>query len=133
MKDLDWKWPQIDTKICKRYAKLMKYQCHFVKCAWANFDFLLKIWFFFTTFTLSSKTFCPLLISSFVQVWMMDNYFLVMGRTPFYWTSIELEHHFSKIEWTRTCSFVNDRTRTPYFWLRTIEHQTSNLIGLSIN
>ena len=31
-----------------------------------------------------------------------------MGRTPFYRTSIELEHHFSNIE----------RTRTPYFKLR---------------
>ena len=44
---------------------------------------------------------------------------VVMGLTPFYRTSIELEHHFSNIERTRTCSFVDDRTRTPYFWLRT--------------
>ena len=38
-----------------------------------------------------------------------------MGRTPFYRTSIELEHFFSNIEWTRTCSFVGDRTRTSNF------------------
>ena len=56
------------------------------------------------------------------------SFFLVMGRTPFYRTSIELEHHFSNIERTRTCSFVDDRTRTPYFWLRTIEHRTSNIV-----
>ena len=56
---------------------------------------------------------------------------LVMGRTPFYRTSIELEHHFSNIERTRTCSSIGDRTRKPYFWLRTNEHWTSNLIGLS--
>ena len=51
-----------------------------------------------------------------------------MGRTPIYRTSIELEHHFSNIERTRTCSFVGNRTRTPYFWLRTIEHRTSNIV-----
>ena len=38
---------------------------------------------------------------------------LVMGRTPFHRTSIELEHHFSNIERTRTCSFVGDRAQTP--------------------
>ena len=38
-----------------------------------------------------------------------------MGRTPFYRTSIELEHHFSNIERTRTCSSIGDRTRTPFF------------------
>ena len=58
---------------------------------------------------------------------------LVMGRTPFYRTSIELEHHFLNIERTQTCSSIGDRTRTPYFWLRTNEHRTSNLIGLSLN
>ena len=55
---------------------------------------------------------------------------VVMGRTPFYRTSNELEHHFSNIERTRTCSCIGDRTRTLYFWLRTNEHRTSNLIGL---
>ena len=49
---------------------------------------------------------------------------VVMGRTPFYRTSIELEHHFSNIERTHTCSSIGDRTRTPYFWLRTNEHPT---------
>ena len=57
------------------------------------------------------------------------HYALVMGRTPFYRTSIELGHHFSNIERTRTCSFIGDRTRTPYFWIRTNGYQTSNLIG----
>ena len=56
-----------------------------------------------------------------------------MGRTPFYRTSIELENHFSNIERTRTCSSIGDRTRTPFFWLRTNEHRTSNLIRLSLN
>ena len=60
-------------------------------------------------------------------------YFIVMGWTPFYRTSIELEHHFSNIERTRTSSFVGDRTRTPYFWLLAIEHRTSNLIGPSLD
>ena len=60
-------------------------------------------------------------------------YVLVMGRTPFYRTLNELEHHFSNIERTRTCSSIGDRTRTPYFWLRTVEYRTSNLIGLSLD
>ena len=30
----------------------------------------------------------------------------------------------SNIDRTRTCPFVDDRTRTPYFWLRTIEPNT---------
>ena len=51
---------------------------------------------------------------------------LVMGRTPFYRTSNKLEHHFSNIEQTRTCSSIDTRTRIPYFWLWTIEHRTSN-------
>ena len=37
---------------------------------------------------------------------------VVMGRTPFYRTSIELEHHFSNIERIRTCSSIDDPTRT---------------------
>ena len=41
-----------------------------------------------------------------------------MGQTPFYRTSNELEHHFSNIERTRTCSFIVDRTRIPEFWLQ---------------
>ena len=41
--------------------------------------------------------------------------------------------HFSNIEQTRTCSSIGDRTRTPYFWLPTIKHQTSSLIGLSLD
>ena len=39
---------------------------------------------------------------------------LVMGRTPFYRTSIELEHHFSNIERTLTCSSIGDQTQTLY-------------------
>ena len=58
---------------------------------------------------------------------------LVMGRTPYCRTPNELEHHFLNIAWTRTSSSIGDRTQTPYFWLRTIKHRTSNLIGLSIN
>ena len=58
---------------------------------------------------------------------------LVMGPTPFYRTSNELEHHFWNIEQTRTCSSIGDRTGTPYFWLWTIEHRPSNLIGLSLD
>ena len=42
---------------------------------------------------------------------------LVMGRTPFYQTSNELKHHFSNIERTQMCSSIDDRTRTPEFWL----------------
>ena len=56
------------------------------------------------------------------------NLLKVMGQTPSYRTSIKLEHHFSIIERTQTCAFVHDRTRTPYFWLRTIEHRTSNIV-----
>ena len=57
---------------------------------------------------------------------------LVMGQTPFYRTASELEHHFMNIKNTWTCSSIGDRTQTPYFWLRTIEHRTSNIIGLSL-
>ena len=86
---------------------------------------------------------------------------VVMGRTPFYTTLNELEHHISNIErtqtylffgseqtdiqpkrltklfieqtrtsfflnmvQTQTCSSFSNRTRTPYFWLRTIELRT---------
>ena len=31
------------------------------------------------------------------------------------------------------CSSIGDRTPTPYFWLRTIEHRTLNLIGPSLD
>ena len=34
--------------------------------------------------------------------------------------------HFSNIEWTQTCSSIDDQTQTPYFVL---EHQTLKLIG----
>ena len=50
-----------------------------------------------------------------------------MGRTPFYRTSNELEHHFLNIERTQTCSPFGNRTQTPYFWLQTIELQTIEL------
>ena len=56
-----------------------------------------------------------------------------MGQTPFYRTLNELEHHFSNIKRTRTCSSIGDRTRTPNFWVRTNEHRTLNLIGLSLD
>ena len=47
--------------------------------------------------------------------------------------TIKLEHYFLNIEWICTCSSIGDRTRTSYFWLRTNEHRTLNLIGLSLN
>ena len=42
-------------------------------------------------------------------------------------TSNQLELHFSNIERTLTCSFIDDRTRTPVFWLGTNGHRTSNI------
>ena len=36
-----------------------------------------------------------------------------------------VEHHFSNIKRTQTFSSIGDRTRTPYFWLRTNEHNRS--------
>ena len=39
----------------------------------------------------------------------------------------------SNIERTPTFSSIVDRTRPPYFWLRMNKHQTSNLIGLSLD
>ena len=53
---------------------------------------------------------------------------LVMGRAPFYRTSIELEHHFSNIKRSRTCSTFGTRIRIPYLWLRKTEHRTSNVV-----
>ena len=58
---------------------------------------------------------------------------LVIRRTPFYRTSNEVEHYFSNIEQTWTNSSTGDRTLIAYFWLRTIEQWTSNLIGLSLD
>ena len=58
---------------------------------------------------------------------------IVMGRTPFYRTSKELEHHFSNIERRRMCSSIGHRTGTPIFWLWTIEHRTLNLIRISLD
>ena len=43
---------------------------------------------------------------------------LVMGQTTFHQTLNKLQHHFLKFKWTRT----------PYFWLWTIEHRTSNVV-----
>ena len=48
-------------------------------------------------------------------------------------TSNELEHQFSNIIRCQTCSSIDDRTRIPYFWLPTIKHRTSNLIGPSLD
>ena len=42
--------------------------------------------------------------------------------------SNKLEHHFSNIERTQTCSSIGDRTRTPYSWLWTIAHRTFNIV-----
>ena len=36
----------------------------------------------------------------------------------------------SNIKQTRTCSSKGDQTQTSYYWLQTIKHRTSNLIGL---
>ena len=47
---------------------------------------------------------------------------VVMGRTPFYRSSNELEHHFSNIEQTGTYLSIGDQTR---LW-------TSNKLGLSL-
>ena len=56
--------------------------------------------------------------NQFVNNFQLDNIkSLVMCRTPFYRTSIELEHHFSNIERTRTCSLIISRT--------SIEHRTN--------
>ena len=41
-----------------------------------------------------------------------------------------LKHHFLNIEQTRTCSSFGNWTQTPYFWLRTIEHKTSNKVRI---
>ena len=73
----------------------------------------------------SVRTFDQKFISNF----MVD--FVVMGRTPFYWTSNELKHHFSNIEQTRTRLSIGNRTRTPFFWLWRNKHLTLNLVGLS--
>ena len=59
-----------------------------------------------------------------------DGQFVVMGRTPFYRTSNELEHHFSNIKQTQTCLYIDDRTWTPEFWLWMNGHRTLNLKGL---
>ena len=47
-----------------------------------------------------------------------------MGRTPFYQTLNELEHHFLNIEQTQTCSFIDDQTRALEFWVQTNELRT---------
>ena len=54
---------------------------------------------------------------------------VVMGRTLFYRPLNELEHHFSNIQRTQTCSSIDDRTRTPKFWLQMNGHRILNLKG----
>ena len=44
-----------------------------------------------------------------------------MGRTPLFWTSNGLEHHFSNIERTRT-SFFDHRTNSNMFIYIKLEH-----------
>ena len=39
----------------------------------------------------------------------------------------------SNFERTQTCSSICDRTRTSHFWLQTNKHQTSHLIGISLD
>ena len=46
-------------------------------------------------------------------MWLNGNFhlgYVVMGRTLFYRTLNELEHHFSNIKRTLTCSSIGDRT-----------------------
>ena len=40
----------------------------------------------------------------------------------------ELNINFLNIDRIWTCSFIGKRIRTSYFWLRTIEHRTSNIV-----
>ena len=56
-----------------------------------------------------------------------------MGQTLFYQTPNKLEHHFSNIKQTRTCSTIGDRNRTPNFWFHTNGHQTWNQKGPSLD
>ena len=49
-----------------------------------------------------------------------------MGPTHFIIHRTDSNILFSNIERTHTCSFIGNRTQTPYFWLRTIEQRTSN-------
>ena len=51
-----------------------------------------------------------------------------MDQKPFYQTSSKLKHHFLNIKRTQTCSSIGDQTQTPYFWLRTNELRTLNVI-----
>ena len=45
----------------------------------------------------------------------------------FNYLSNRLEHKFSNIVHTWTCSSFRNWIRTPYFWIRTIVHWTSNI------
>ena len=76
---------------------------------------------------LSLLTFFGFTFKVFVKILrVLVRFWVVMGRTPFYRTSIELEHHFLNIKQTGTCSSIGHQTRTPYFWLKTNEHRTLN-------
>ena len=50
------------------------------------------------------------------------------SNISFYRTLNKLKHNFLNVEQTRTCSSVSNRTRTPYFCLRTNELRTSNIV-----
>ena len=47
-----------------------------------------------------------------------------MSWTLLHWTSNKIWN----IKRIQSCSFVDDRTRTPEFWLRMNKHRTSNLL-----
>ena len=88
--------------------------CHNTCKFWSHFNLFQSLWWYHVTILTS------------ITLAGEHKYWLVMGRTPFYWTLIELEHHFLNIEQTRTCS------SNTLFWLWTIEHRTSNLLVLSL-
>ena len=91
----------------------------------SKYNFALDSKFCKYMFLMSQHLFMVILVSFIKHV--------VVGRTRFYWTSNKLEHHFLNVERIRTCSSIGDQTWTPYFWLRTNEHGTLNLIGLLLD
>ena len=59
---------------------------------------------------------------SYLSTFISDRLITILSNNE--WTETSFFEHWT----TQTCSFIGDRTRTPYFWLRTVEHQTSNIV-----
>ena len=100
-----------------------------VSCLFSSFDITPALqWFWTSKIEINSIN-----KAMYLSFTMKHCYLLVMGRTAFIKHRTNLSIIFQTSKGFRMFSSISDRTQTPYFWLQTIEHRTSNLIGLSLD